>query len=62
MPLVNWKVELKLQQKKVCILFVNGYDNEDANSNNIIFTIEDTKLYVFIYLFIYLLLSLELTK
>ena len=46
MPLVNWKVELKLQQKKVCILFVNGYDNEDANSNNIIFTIEDAKLYV----------------
>ena len=46
MPLVNWKVELKLQQKKVCILFVNGYDNEDANSNNIIFTIEDAKLCV----------------
>ena len=46
MPLVNWKVELKLQQKKICIFFVNGYDNEDANSNNIIFTIEDAKLCV----------------
>ena len=51
MPLINSKVELKLIQIKYCILSAAGNDvndnvNDDANSNNIIFTIKDTKLYV----------------
>ena len=37
---------IKTSTEKGLYFFVNGYDNEDANSNNIIFTIEDTKLYV----------------
>ena len=37
MPLINWKTELKLTDSNA---------NDDANSNNIIFTIKDTKLYV----------------
>ena len=40
MPLINCQVELKLKWAKYCTLFVA------ANSNNIIFTIKDTKLYV----------------
>ena len=35
MPLINWKTELKLTDSNA---------NDDANSNNIIFTIKDTKL------------------
>ena len=46
MPLMNWKVELKLKWRKHCILATGGTDNYDANSNNIIFTIKDTNLYV----------------
>ena len=45
-PLVNCKIELKLWREKYCILSANSNDNDDANSNNIIFTIKDTKLYV----------------
>ena len=37
---------IKTSTEKGLYFFVNGYDNEDANSNNIIFTIEDAKLYV----------------
>ena len=29
---------------KHCVLAIGGNDNDDANSNNIIFTIKDTKL------------------
>ena len=49
MPLINCKVELKLKSTKYCVLSVAGNENninEDANANNIIFTIKDTKLYV----------------
>ena len=37
----NCKVELKLN----CVLSAGGADNENTNSNNIIFSIKDTKLY-----------------
>ena len=46
MPLINCKVELKLKWTKYCVLFAAEVDNNDANSNNIIFIIKDTKLYV----------------
>ena len=46
MPLINSKVELKLKWTKYCVLSAVGNDNNDANSNNIIFIIKDTKLYV----------------
>ena len=42
MSLLNWKVELT----KYCVLNVAAAVNNDANSNNIIFTIKGTKLYV----------------
>ena len=43
MSLINYKVELKLKRTKYCVLSAAGADND--NSNNIIFTIKDTKLY-----------------
>ena len=46
MPLISWKVELKLKWTKYCVLSGAGGDNANASSNNIIFTIKDTKLYV----------------
>ena len=49
MPLINCKAELKLTWTKYCVLSAGGTENvinEDANANNIIFTIKDTKLYV----------------
>ena len=45
-PLINCKVELKLKWTKYCVLFAAEVDNNDTNSNNIIFIIKDTKLYV----------------
>ena len=45
MLLINCKVELKLKQKKHCILAAVGGDNTTSNPGNIIFTIKDTKLY-----------------
>ena len=44
MLLINGKVELKLKWTKYCVLSATGADNNDANSNNIILTIKDTKL------------------
>ena len=47
MLLINCKVELKRKWAKYCVLY--GADADNANkidSNNIIFTIKDTKLYV----------------
>ena len=48
MPLINCKVQLKLRWTKHCVLSVLGVANvdsdDDANSNNIIFTIKDTKV------------------
>ena len=49
MPLVNRRAELKLRWTRYCILSASGNKNninEDANVNNIIFTIKDTKIYV----------------
>ena len=46
MPLITWKVELKLKWIKHCILPAAGVDNTAATLDNIIFTIKDTKLYV----------------
>ena len=45
-PLINCKVELKLNSRKHYALSANGNDTANANANNIIFTIKDTKLYV----------------
>ena len=45
--LMNCKVELKLKRSKYCVLSPAGADNiNNRDSNNIIFTIKDTKLYV----------------
>ena len=46
MPLINGKVELRYKWTKYCILAEAGADSVNANSNNIIFTIKDTKVYV----------------
>ena len=45
MPLINCKVELKFKWTEYCVLSTAGNDNANANPNNIIFTIKDTKLY-----------------
>ena len=37
---------MKLRWKKHCILAAAGVENVEANSNNIVFTIKDAKLYV----------------
>ena len=46
MPLIHWKIELKLKWTKNCVLAAAGVD--DVNTNDIIlnFTIKDKKLYV----------------
>ena len=41
MPLINYKVELKLRWTKYFVLFAGGNDSPDNN----IFTIKSTKLY-----------------
>ena len=46
-PLIVWKAELELTWTKYCVLSAAGADNvNNRDSNNIIFTITDTKLYV----------------
>ena len=45
-PLVNCKIELKLKWTKYCVLSAAAANSNDANSNNIIFTIKDMKLHV----------------
>ena len=47
MPLINCKVELKRKWTIHCFRF-GGVDNANANSNNVIFTIKDTELYVLV--------------
>ena len=44
--LINCRAELELITAKYCVLSAAGADNTNANPNNIIFTAEDTKLYV----------------
>ena len=46
MWLIKCKVESKLKWRKHCDLFENSNGNTDANFNNFIFTIKDTKLNV----------------
>ena len=50
MRLIKCKVELKLNWAKHCVLSAAGNENENHNynnnANNIIFTIQETKLYV----------------
>ena len=46
MPLINCKDELELRWTKHCVQASVGVENHDAHSNNIIFTIKGTKLYV----------------
>ena len=43
---INWKDELKFKETNKCVLFVAGANKANAINNNIIFIIEDTKLYV----------------
>ena len=45
MPLFLCKVELKVRWTNQFVLSASGADNDDDNRNNIIFTMEDKKLY-----------------
>ena len=44
--MINCKVDLKHKWTKHCVLAAAGNDNTIGSSNNIIFTIINTKLYV----------------
>ena len=46
MPLINCKVELKLRRTNHSVLASTGVENVGTDSNNIIFTIKNLKLYV----------------
>ena len=46
MPLMNYKVELKLKWPSYYVLSPASNDNDSGNHDNIIFIIKDTKLYV----------------
>ena len=46
MPLIIWKVELKLKWTKYCVLSAAGNDDVINNASYIIFTIKGTKSYV----------------
>ena len=46
MPLINCKNELKLKRTKYCVLSAYNNKNENDNTDNIIFIIKGTKLYV----------------
>ena len=43
MPLINCKIELNLKLTNYCVLSAAGADYADDKSNNIVFTIKDTK-------------------
>ena len=43
---INWKDDLKFKETNQCVLFVAGANKANAINSNIIFIIEDTKLYV----------------
>ena len=45
-PFINCKVQLKLKLTKHCVLSAGGNNNANADHDNIIFTIKDTKLHV----------------
>ena len=44
MPLINCKVELKPKWTNHCVFSALGVDNDDSDSDNIIFTMKDTNL------------------
>ena len=44
--MINWKVELKLKWTKYYDLSATRTNDADANPDNIIFAVKDTKLYV----------------
>ena len=44
MPLINCKIELKLKWTRLCISAAASVENADANSDNIICSIKDTKI------------------
>ena len=46
MPLINQKVKLKIKWMKYFVLATNDDDSDGANSNNIVFTISNTKLHI----------------
>ena len=48
MLLINCKVELKFKSLKHKILASAGTENDDANSDHIIFTVRDTEIYVLV--------------
>ena len=45
MLLINYKIELKIKLRKYYVLSAVVVDNNDANSNNIIFTMFPLSLY-----------------
>ena len=46
MPLINCRVESKLKWIKYYVLATGGVDNFNADRNNIVFNINDRKLYI----------------
>ena len=46
MPLIDFIVELKSKLAKDCVLATDGADNADNNSNDIVSTIKERKLYI----------------
>ena len=48
MSLINGKIELNSRWTKYCLLTAAIADNNNANSNNIISNIKDTKFYVLV--------------
>ena len=46
MPLINFKVVLELKLEKRCVLASASTENNNADCNDIIFTVKDTKLHV----------------
>ena len=45
MPLINCKVELKTKWTKHCVEATGAVDNTNADPNNVIFTMKETKYY-----------------
>ena len=61
MPLISCKFELNLKWTNECILSAAGADN-NASSNNIIFTIKDAKLFLKIFIWACSLIKHSITR
>ena len=48
MPLIYCKVQLKLKSTKHCVLATSGDDNSNKDSDNTIFFVKNTKLFVLV--------------